>query len=77
MSIIQNFDQGLHFLDLENEDLENEDLENEDLENEDPRKGRPRIKKMPKKLPALNVNMWPFDLHCNQIQNCHTTFVII
>ena len=37
MSIIQNFDQGLHFL-----DLENEDLENEDLENEDPRKGRPR-----------------------------------
>ena len=21
--------------------------------------------------------MWPFDLHLNQIQNCHTTFVII
>ena len=37
MSIIQNFDQGLCFL-----DLKNEDLENEDLENEDPRKGRPR-----------------------------------
>ena len=31
-SIIQNFDQGLRFLDLENKDLENEGLENEDLE---------------------------------------------
>ena len=31
-SIIQNFDQGLRFLDLENKDLESEDLENEDLE---------------------------------------------
>ena len=33
MSIIQNFDQGLRFLDLGNEVLENADLEREDLEN--------------------------------------------
>ena len=32
---------------------------------------------MPKKLPELNVNMWPFDIHRNQIQNCHATFVVI